>query len=100
MVNACLDRLRRVRPTSELPEYDLADGRDEHASLEVQLDVRQALARLPEGQRLALVLVDMQGLSVAEAAQVLDVAEGTIKSRCARGRAAMAEILGLRRADT
>ena len=42
----------------------------------------------------------MQGLSVAEAAQVLDVAEGTIKSRCARGRAAMAEILGLRRAGT
>ena len=100
VVNACLDRLRRVRPTSELPEYDLADGRDEHASLEVQLDVRQALAKLPEGQRLALVLVDMQGLSVAEAAQVLDVAEGTIKSRCARGRAAMAEILGLRRAGT
>ncbi|WP_409484177.1 RNA polymerase sigma factor SigM [Arsenicicoccus dermatophilus] len=96
VVNACLDRLRRLKPTSELPELDLADGRDEHASLEVALDVREALERLPDGQRLALVLVDMHGLSVAEAAQVLDVAEGTIKSRCARGRTAMAGLLGLR----
>ena len=97
VVNACLDRLRRRRPTSELPEHDLPDSRDEHASVETRLDVRKALEQLPEGQRLALVLVDMQGLSVAEAAAVLDVAEGTIKSRCARGRAAMAELLGLKR---
>jgi transposase len=37
---------------------------------------------------MALVLVDMHGLSIAEAASILDVAQGTIKSRCARGRAA------------
>ncbi len=108
VVNACLDRLRRRRPTSPLPEGDLlSDGgaeldrgrdlRDDHASTETALDVRAALARLPEGQRLALVLVDMQGLSVAEAATVLGVAEGTVKSRCARGRGAMAELLGIRR---
>nr|MDQ3383826.1 RNA polymerase sigma factor SigM [Actinomycetota bacterium] len=41
------------------------------------------------------VLVDMHAMSVAEAAKVLDVADGTVKSRCARGRAAMAQILGL-----
>ena len=50
--------------------------------------MREALDRLPEGQRMALVLVDMHGLSVAEAAAVLEVAEGTVKSRCARGRSA------------
>ena len=97
VVNACLDRLRRQRPTSELPEQELPDARDAHASLETRLDVRHALEQLPEGQRMALVLVDMHGLSVAEAAEVLDVAVGTIKSRCARGRAAMAELLGLQR---
>ena len=106
VVNACLDRLRRRRPTSPLPEGDLLDGvpldpsqarGDAHASTEVALDVRAALARLPEGQRLALVLVDMHGLSVAEAAQVLQVAEGTVKSRCGRGRAALAELLGIER---
>ncbi len=95
VVNACLDRLRRVRPATELPEQELADHRDHHHSVDVRLDVHQALAELPEGQRLALVLVDMHALSVAEAAQILEVAEGTVKSRCARGRAAMAELLRL-----
>jgi len=95
VVNACLDRLRRRKPTSQLPEYDLADRHDEDASTEVRIDIRNALAALPEGQRMALVLIDMQGLSVVEAAEILEVAEGTIKSRCARGRAAMAELLGL-----
>ena len=43
---------------------------------------------------MALVLVDMHGLPVAEAAQVLGVAEGTVKSRCFRGREALAALLG------
>jgi RNA polymerase sigma-70 factor (ECF subfamily) len=94
VVNACLDRLRRDRPTTTLPERELADGRDAHGQVETRLDVREALGRLPEGQRLALVLVDMHGLSVAEAAAVLGVAEGTVKSRCARGRTALAVMLG------
>ena len=42
---------------------------------------------------MALVLVDMHGLPVSEAAQVLGVAEGTVKSRCFRGREALAEML-------
>ena len=95
VVNACLDRLRRRRPTTELFEYDLADRHDHHASTEVRLDIQEALARLPEGQRAALVLVDMHAVPVAEAAVILGVAEGTIKSRCARGRAALAQHLGL-----
>lgn len=95
IVNACLDRLRRLRPTAELPEYELPDSRDQHASTEVRLDIEEALARLPEGQRAALVLVDMHAVPVAEAALILGVAEGTIKSRCARGRAALAQLLGL-----
>ena len=93
VVNACLDRLRRDKPTRELPEYELADRHDAHASVDTRLDVREALDRLPEGQRMALILVDMHGLSVAEAAEVLEVAEGTVKSRCSRGRDAMAELL-------
>ena len=95
IVNACLDRLRRRKPTSELPEFELADRHDQHASTEVRLDVLEALAKLPEGQRAALVLVDMHAVPVSEAARILGVAEGTIKSRCARGRAALAEHLGL-----
>lgn len=96
VVNACLDRLRRRRPTSELPQDHsvvVADRHDRHGSVETRLDVQAALATLPEGQRLALTLVDMHGLSVAETAQILGVAEGTVKSRCARGRAALAPLL-------
>ncbi len=95
VVNACLDRLRRVKPTSDIADHDPVEPRDHYRSVEVRLDIRQALEQLPEGQRMALVLVDMHAMSVAEAAKVLDVADGTVKSRCARGRAAMAQILGL-----
>jgi len=95
VVNACLDRLRRSKPTASLTEHEPADPRDDHAATEARLDVQRALERLPEGQRLALVLVDLQGLPVAQAAEILQVAEGSVKSRCARGRAAMAALLGL-----
>ncbi|MGL5930755.1 MAG: sigma factor-like helix-turn-helix DNA-binding protein, partial [Dermatophilaceae bacterium] len=95
-----LDRLRRERTAStrragDLGELDLPDRHDRHASVEVRLDVRQAMQQLPDGQRMALVLVDMHGLSIVEAAAVLGVAEGTVKSRCFRGREALAELLGL-----
>ncbi len=94
VVNACLDRMRRSKPTADIADHEPVEPRDHHRSVEVRLDVRAALADLPEAQRMALVLVDMHGLSVAEAAAVLDVAEGTIKSRCSRGRAALADVLG------
>jgi RNA polymerase sigma-70 factor (ECF subfamily) len=55
--------------------------------------VLDALATLPEEQRAALVLVDMEGYPVAEAAQMLDCAVGTVKSRCSRGRARLAVLL-------
>ena len=93
VVNACLDRMRRTKPTADIADHDPVEPRDYHRSVEVRIDVRAALDDLPEAQRMALVLVDMHGLSVAEAAAVLDVAEGTIKSRCSRGRSALAEVL-------
>jgi RNA polymerase sigma-70 factor (ECF subfamily) len=94
VVNACLDRLRRERPVTHLPEQELPDRHDAPAQVDTRLAVQEALMRLPEAQRVALVLVDMHGLPVAEAAAVLEVAEGTVKSRCARGRAALAALLG------
>jgi RNA polymerase sigma-70 factor (ECF subfamily) len=59
----------------------------------VSLDVRTALEQLPFEQRAALVLVDMMGYSVDDAARVMEVPAGTIKSRCARGRARLAPLL-------
>lgn len=102
VVNACLDRLRRakVRAADPLPEdLDRADllaaepARDPVEEAEQHDAVVEALATLNPDQRAALVLVDMQGYSVEEAAVVLGCAPGTVKSRCARGRARLAPLL-------
>ena len=99
VVNACLDRVRRraARPTVPLPGTGpgepVAPG-DALAERETALQVHAALAALPVDQRAALVLVDLHGLPVEEAAQVLGVPVGTVKSRCSRGRARLAVALG------
>ena len=108
VVNACLDRLRRrkVRAADPLPEQPedqqdraaaAARDRDDPAAAaersEVRRRVRAALDRLPVEQRVALVLVDMEGCSVDEAARLLDAAPGTVKSRCSRGRARLRVLL-------
>lgn len=97
VVNACLDRARRggAHPTVALPEHErlqqlvpLQEPADVSlVRTETHQEVLAALRDLPHEQRAALVLVDMEGCSVAEAATVLGVAPGTVKSRCARGRA-------------
>ena len=96
VVNACLDRARRraVRPTVPLPEQAPADPRDLLAERETSVIVQQALAELPEEQRMAIVLVDLSGCSVDDAAEILQVPPGTVKSRCSRGRARLAVSLG------
>lgn len=96
VVNACLDRVRRraVRAADPLPETEPADPRPDAVSArETALDVTAALARLPVDQRAALVLVDMYGWSVEGAAAVLECPVGTVKSRCARGRARLLPLL-------
>ena len=111
VVNACLDRLRaaKVRRTEVLPddleEYaargslsSAAPDADpaEHALVaERRRAVLGALATLPADQRAALVLVDMEGYPVAEAARILDCPVGTVKSRCSRGRERLAGLLGV-----
>jgi RNA polymerase sigma-70 factor (ECF subfamily) len=99
VVNACLDRIRRrqARPTVPLPEAgpgEPAAAGDAMADRETRLVVADALAALPEEQRVPIVLVDVEGYSVADTARLLGIAEGTVKSRCARGRAKLAKVLG------
>jgi RNA polymerase sigma-70 factor (ECF subfamily) len=99
VVNACLDRMRRrkVRPTVPLPEAGPGEPiqpGDPIAERDTALVVRAGLGQLPDDQRAALVLVEIEGHSVAETAAILGVAEGTVKSRCARGRARLAILLG------
>ena len=98
VVNACLDLLRRkkVRPTEPLPEEESrqpAVKTDAIAERDLTLVVEAALRTLSIEQRAAIVLVDLQGYSVEDAAAVLDCAPGTVKSRCSRGRARLLPLL-------
>ncbi|GAA3488409.1 RNA polymerase sigma factor SigM [Streptomyces cremeus] len=109
-VNACLDRARKAasRKTSPVDDTDRLDQLLEpHESAEapaerqdLHRELLAALRTLPAEQRAALVLVDMQGYPVAEAARVLDVPTGTVKSRCARGRARLLPLLTHLRSGT
>ncbi len=65
---------------------------DPQLTLEAR-EVLSAVAALPEDFRDAVAAVDVAGLSYAEAAKALGVAEGTIMSRLSRGRARVAEAL-------
>ena len=102
VTNAAIDRLRRraARPTIPLPAspegstFEPADSRDAIAERDTRLDIGAALDRLSPQLRAAVVLVDVEGLPVAEAARLLDVPVGTVKSRCSRARAQLAVLLG------
>jgi RNA polymerase sigma-70 factor, ECF subfamily len=99
VVNACLDRIRRLQSHRTVPLVT-DDDRPEKEPVAPVVDhdtalvVRQAMDALPFDQRAALIMIDVQGYSVAEAAVALGIAEGTVKSRCARGRAKLAITLG------
>lgn len=104
--NASLDELRRRR---RRPVVGTAEsvGRDEahevvdpEAGLHIEIvaermAIDEALATLPEDFRIPIVLRDLAGLDYAEIAQVVDIPVGTVKSRIARGRAALAHQLAI-----
>lgn len=107
VVNACLDRIRasKIRRTEALPDdvedrgtlVAAATGAGDPGEAAVVAERRRlvldALGTLPAEQRAALVLVDMEGYPIAEVARMLDCAEGTVKSRCSRGRKRLAGLL-------
>lgn len=96
--NAALDELRRRKRRPEPAELDeerslpSAAGTVESA-VAARLDVDAALATLTPEFRAAVVLRDLCDLDYAEIADVLDVPIGTVRSRIARGRAAIADQL-------
>lgn len=110
VVNASLDRLRRNKVRAAQPLPDDLDAYADRGAVLTSTDVTQdpeaaalrsdqrtavhhALGTLPPDQRAALVLVDMEGYPVEEAARILGCPSGTVKSRCARGRQRLATLL-------
>lgn len=104
--NAALDELRR-RSRRAVPVADAAAAAPLSAGpagdptrVVDRLDLDAALAELPEEFRVAVVLRDVADLEYAEIAATLDVPIGTVRSRIARGRAALARSLGNSEAAT
>jgi RNA polymerase sigma-70 factor (ECF subfamily) len=94
--NACIDLLRKesVRPQlSESDESTVVESRSFADQSDTKIMMTQALATLPEDQRLALTMTIMEGYSIDEVALIAGVAPGTIKSRCSRGKEALAAYL-------
>lgn len=104
-VNTCYDQLRKAkrRQVDPLPETtDPADPQsgDLFTAAELRPDIEGALAALPVEFRAAVVLVDLEGLALERAGEILDVPVGTVKSRVFRGRRLLAESLGNLRAGS
>ena len=94
--NLYLSQMRRARFKGEWDDL-VADrllaapaSQDRHVELG---DMQRALLHLPQPQREALILVGAGGFAYEEAAEICGVAVGTIKSRVARGRVALQQIM-------
>lgn len=94
--NAWIDELRaRNRRRSMADDGALAESvPDPGGDASDSLSVEQAMALLPEEQRLAVALVLVEGLPYKEAAEILGTPIGTLTSRLARGRETLQRLLG------
>ena len=95
MKNAWIDETRSRGRWGKVLDAEEAgvNVSDGSGQTDEQLAIAQAMARLPEEQRLAVALVLIDGLSYADAAQVLEIPPGTLNSRVVRGRMALMEAL-------
>lgn len=97
VVNACLDRVRRKQARPAIPMSDqlpesVAPGSDPADRAGV-LAVRDALRQLSFDQRAVVVYIDMLGYPVADVAAILEIPQGTVKSRASRARSQLAALL-------
>jgi RNA polymerase sigma-70 factor (ECF subfamily) len=99
-VNASLDELRRRRRRPQTTDFGQFDGSrapagsDPSTGVVDRLALERALRELSPDFRAAVVLRDVAGLDYAEIATALGNPPGTVRSRIARGRAALADALG------
>jgi len=99
--NAWIDMLRRDATRGEVvdihdnPQADPVDSAAQNENRLMLASVRAAMLTLPEDQRAVLHLVCVAGLSYAEAAQTLEIPQGTVMSRLSRARIALAKKVGI-----
>lgn len=87
---------RPIEVSIEDRDFRSAATADPEAAAEAAIDraaLREAMTRLPEEQRVAITLVDLAGMTTAEAARVMGTPRGTVLSRVHRGRRGLAALL-------
>jgi RNA polymerase sigma-70 factor, ECF subfamily len=92
IVNAAFD-VTRSRPQCAFPDPEPSCAAWPSVEADTRMDVRKQWLRLAPDHRAALLLIDMMGYPVAEAARIIGVSEGAMKSRAFRARAALADRL-------
>lgn len=102
LLNRFRDDRRRASARAYLVPLDAtvepmrSGDQEDHLALR---EVHAAIDRLPDDQRAALLLVALEGMSLAEAARALDIPEGTLTSRLGRARTALRAMTGRANAD-
>ncbi|MFC7049730.1 RNA polymerase sigma factor [Emcibacter nanhaiensis] len=104
VMNLCLDVKRKRRPSVDLSEATEVEGDEQAADglLEEKQRaerVAEALDKLPERQRSAVILCYLQGKSNKEAAEILEVSVNALEALLVRGRRKLAEILSKEKGD-
>ncbi len=100
--NAFIDMTRRTRTRGvtvdihDTPEAITVDGEKHNETVLMLASAEAAIDALPEDQRAVMVLICMEEMSYAEAAEVLGVPTGTVMSRLSRARLAVAKSLGIK----
>lgn len=92
LTNCYRDHFRRHRDMDDIDEIEISHEitpESESSRAEIASMVRAAIARLPQGQRQVVTLVDLEGFSYVDVARILDVPIGTIMSRLCRARNAL-----------
>lgn len=102
--NTWMGYLRRHKPTLDLDDVDELDRNTPENTLsdeQLTLRVRGAVAELSMSQRQVITLVDLEGFSYAEVAEILDIPIGTVMSRLNRARNTLKNsLIGLRKGAT
>src|SRR5271168_1230966 len=93
---------RSVRQGVTVPLEDVAPALTAPSNVEASLELRdleRAIARLPEEQRQVILLVGLEGMGYQEAAKILGIPVGTVRSRLSRGRDMLRELMDIRDAN-
>ncbi|CAN5658568.1 sigma-70 family RNA polymerase sigma factor [soil metagenome] len=109
VTNTCYDHLRRQKRRQSMSLDELTEGSTGHVFAQISTDTQnpetlalhkesmqvllKAINELPTWHRTVVLLIDVQGYDYAEAAEILDLPLGTIKSRLSRARATLRDAL-------